>query len=263
MSSTRKLFTFIALPLVIIFVVVTVLASRTGGKSDGPSAAESETVESEDSSAAQLKLQNLGGITLAAYNAASGLAGDIKFSKNGLDTARGLETPFFMFGQNLPKNSVDEPQRINPNFEFRNIATQIDIIAAIDGIVVDLKQQPGSNDYEIFLIPNDNSPWVVGYDHVVSPTVKRGEKVKVGQKLGLIAPENSGGYRYELQINNNNDDTMHCPTELLDASVKETISAQITQLAADWVAWYGKDVFGTHTNGCLTPTLTAAKSEGR
>lgn len=258
MSSTRKLFIFVALPLVVIFAIVAVFASRPKENND---ALDKSTAENGDTSIAQLTLHNLGGITLAAYDATTGLAGDIKFSKDGLDAPKRREVPFFMFGQELPKNSADEPQRLNPNFEFRSIATQIDIIAAIDGIVVDIKQQADSSDYELFLIPSEDSPWVVGYDHIVSPTVKRGDTVKVGQKLGLIAPENSGGYRYELQINNTADDMMYCPTTYF--ADHESLSKQFIQLVDDWEKWYGKDVYPRHDGGCLAPWMTVAESEGR
>ncbi len=263
MSPTRKIFLLVALPLLVVFVSIVAYSLRNN---DAATSQETDIKENDTSTTAGTDkpiLQNLGGVTLAAYNSSTGLAGDIKFSKDGIDAARGQESIFYMFGQKLPKNSATDPQRINPNFEFKGIAKQIDIIAALDGIVVDIKQQSGSNDYELFLIPSEDSPWVIGYDHLVNLAVKKGDTVKAGQKLGLIAPENSGGYRYELQINNNDEDAMYCPLELLDQDVQSTIGGQITQLATDWVSWYGKDVYGTHVGGCVKSTLTAAESEGR
>jgi hypothetical protein len=261
MSPTRKLFLFIALPLIVIFAIVA--AFSFSNDAEVATSEPTDTTEETKSDDDTFVLQNLGGITLGAYSASTGMAGDILFSKSGLDPARGQESIFYMFGQKLPKNSADEPQRINPNFEFKGIAKPIDIIAAIDGIVVDIKQQSQSDDVELFIVPSEDSDWVVGYDHITDVTVAKGETVKVGQKLGVIAKENSGGYRYELQVNNNATDTMHCPTTLLAPTAKSTLAAQITQLATDWAAWYGKDVFGAHTNGCIVDSLTAAESEGR
>lgn len=263
MTTTRKLFLFLGLPLVLIFVSFAAWALKD---SKQPSVATESTTTSQseiETYTTKPTLHNLGGVTLAAFDQATSLAGNIKFSRDGLDAARGRETHVYLFGQKLPKNADDEPQRINPNIEFGGIATQIDIIAAIDGVVVHIEQQPGSDDYEVFLARNENDTWVVGYDHLVNLTVKKGDRVKVGQKLGLVAPQNSGGYRYELQVNDELTKMMHCPTELLDTSVKVVLSAQLEQLTKDWAAWYGKDVFGTHVGGCVKSSLTAAESEGR
>lgn len=211
---------------------------------------------------AQPVLKNLGGITLGAYNASTGQAGDIAFSKDDIDVSAGLEMPVFLFGQALPRRNPDEPQRLNPNLEFAGIATPINLVAAFDGVVAFVKQQPDSADYEVFLSPEENSPWVLGYDHVSGVTVKRGDAVKTGQTLGQAAKYKSS-YRYELQINNEGADTMHCPVLLLDPTVQQTYATQLTQFAKDWDEWYGEAVYPTHDGGCLQPSLTAAESEGR
>lgn len=265
MSSTRKLFLFLGIPLLILFGVIA--ANSLSGTSDqSTEKASEEQVNTEidaDNYNNKPILYNLGGITLAKYNAATGMAGDIEFTKDGLDPASGKETPVFLFGQKLPRNSESEPQRINPNFEFGGIKKQIDIISAIDGFVVHIEQQADSSDYEVFLSNKENGTWVVGYDHLVNLTVKKGDAVKVGQKLGLVAKQNSGDYRYELQINDEGEKLMYCPIELLDESVQSTIAGQITQFTTDWTAWYGKDVFGHNVGGCVKPSITVAESEGR
>ncbi len=249
--------------MVVIFAVIAVISLNSGTTETAVNEKETDTETKAESDSESLTIFNLGGITLSSYNASTGMAGDVLFSKNGLDAARGQESIFYMFGQRLPKNNADEPQRINPNFEFRGITKPIDLIAAIDGIVIDIKEQSGSSDVELFIVPSENSNWVVGYDHITDVVVEKGQTVKAGQKLGVVAKESSGDYRYELQINNNATDTMHCPTTLLDPSVKTLLGTQITKLASDWTAWYGKDVFGAHTDGCLKPSITAAESEGR
>lgn len=265
MSQTRKLFIFVGIPLLIIFGVLTAYSfTKTGNETNEQNSDQQKDTEIDaENYNSKPVLYNLGGITLAKYDATTGMAGDIKFSKDGLDPARGKETPVFLFGQKLPKNSESEPQRINPNFEFGGISKQIDIISAIDGVVVHIEQQAESSDYEVFLSNKDNGTWVIGYDHLVNLTVKKGDTVKVGQKLGLVAKQNSGDYRYELQINDEKEKLMYCPIELLDGSVQSTIAGQLTQLTTDWTTWYGKDVFGQHIGGCIKPTITTAESEGR
>ncbi len=210
-------------------------------------------------------LFNLGGIEIEPFDSSTGLSGDIVFTKDTLREQDGLSTPIVLFGQKLPK-SPGQPQRINPNFEFRSLNSPIDIISAIDGVVVFIKEQPEANDYEVFLSKFDGSNWVIGYDHVTDLNVKKGDKVKVGQQLGKAALERDRYYRYELQINHeqpNDNTTMTCPTTLLDESVKDKYSKQFKQLEIDWKKWYGKDSFVQNQGGCIKDLLTVKESEGR
>lgn len=210
-------------------------------------------------------LFNLGGVEIEAFESKTGYAGDIVFTKDTLREQDGLSTPIVLFGQKLPK-SPGQPQRINPNFEFRSLNSPIDIISAIDGVVVFIKEQPEANDYELFLSTFEGSNWVIGYDHVTDLKVKKGDKVKVGQRLGKAALERDRYYRYELQINHeqpNDMTTMTCPTTLLDKSVKDKYSKQFKQLETDWKKWYGKDTFVQNQGGCVKETMTVKESEGR
>lgn len=262
MSQTRKIFLFIGLPLLVTFGTIIAYGLTKTNNTTTTSQLEERKNSGETKEGGRPVLYNLGGVLLAKYDDTTGMAGDIKFTKDGLDTSRGHDTHFYLFGQKLPKNSESEPQRINPNFEFGGIAKQIDIISAIDGVVVNIQQQTGSSDYEVFLSNTENGSWVIGYDHLVDLKVKKGDRVTVGQKLGLVAKQNSGDYRYELQVNDEDNKLMYCPVELLETSIRSTAAAQITQLVSDWTDWYGKDVFGAHTGGCIKPSITVAESEG-
>lgn len=210
-------------------------------------------------------LFNLGGVSIEPFESNTGFAGDLVFTKDTLREQDGLQTPIVLFGQKLPK-SPGQPQRINPNFEFRSLNSPIEIISAIDGVVVFIKEQPEAKDYEVFLSTFEGSNWVIGYDHVTDLKVKKGDKVKVGQKLGKAALERDRYYRYELQINHeqpNDKTTMICPTQLLDKSVKGKYVEQFKQLEMDWKKWYGKDSFDTNQGGCVKEELTVSESEGR
>lgn len=213
-----------------------------------------------------LVLSNLGGVELAAYNSQTKHAGDIQFTTDVLISDIQVETPVILFGQNLPKHQASEPQRINPNLEIHGLSEQIKVIAAIDGVVGFVKQQPGSDDAEVFLQPEKNSDWTIGYDHVVDVQVTQGQQVRVGDVLGKAALDDRFGYYYEFQINQDNTANgtiMHCPTALLTNDIKATQQAAFDQLVSDWEQWYKKDVFPTQSGGCVRTTITAAESEGR
>lgn len=204
-------------------------------------------------------LFNLGGVNVHT---------DVEFNAQTLDIAHGKNVAVFLFGQPLPQNP-GELQRINPNIEFGGITTPIELVSAINGIVGFIREQPESNDYEVFLQTHEGSQWVVGYDHVTDVRVQKGQNISVGDVLGLAAQEHSGYYRYELQINHESaDDTrMYCPTDLLDDSVKAETVAALNTFVEHWNTQYravfNTDAYTTQSGGCIKPYITTAESEGR
>lgn len=207
-----------------------------------------------------LTLENLGGVTFAAHNTATRKAGDIRMSKTYLDAGAGRNVPVFLFGQPLPGR---DHVQLNPNLEFGGLTSAINVVASIDGIVGFVREQTDSKDFEVFLQPQENSIWTIGYDHLTHVTVKQGDRVTVGQVLGKAARENNGMYRYELQINKDvgGMTTFHCPTALLRADVQATQTAAIARFITDWNAFYGSTVYGTYTSACAKPMLTLEETE--
>ena len=210
-------------------------------------------------------LQNLGGIYLAAYNKSTGRAGDITFDNRLVDPTKSIEVQTYLFGQKMVH--AGQPDRINPNLDFRGIYTQIDILAAINGKVLFIKDQPGSNDHEIVIAGSDNSTWHIGYDHVVEPRVKRGDVVVAGQVIGKASPYKNGTYYYELQVNHKNSplgDTLEyaCPTTLLDSSVKAAYVEGINLMVRDWITFRTTDAYGPQDGGCVKPSLKAQEVDG-
>lgn len=223
-----------------------------------------QTTLTSDTPAASTKdvppvLYNLGGIDLER---------DVEFNAHVLDVSRGKTAAVFLFGQSLPQHP-GEPQRINPNLEFGGIKTPIELVSALNGIVAFIKDQPETHDYEVFLQTEENSTWIVGYDHVTDLRVEKGQRISVGDVLGKAAIENNGYYRYEIQINHEagNDTTMTCPTDLLDASVRDSekakIDAFVDQWNASYQALYGVKAYPEQSGGCTVPTLTVAESQGQ
>jgi hypothetical protein len=158
---------------------------------------------------------------------------------------------FFGFGDQLPGN------RINPNFEFASVKQATKIISPIDGFVVNIQKQEDSKDYEVFLQTIDGSKWVVGFDHLIDLKVKNKDIVKVGQLLGYPQVQGNGLYRFEIQINNeeNGKTTYYCPTGLLDSSVKDSIGKQITDMLSQWEKTTSLDLYTQESQklpGCIS-----------
>ncbi len=171
---------------------------------------------------------------------------------------------FYVFGDILPGT----PVRHNPNFEFASVKENTKIIAAIDGIVGFIKEQPDSNDAEVFLMTNEQSNWIIGYDHLVDLQVKKGDAVKVGQVLGSPARQNNGLLRFEFQVNKNKngqDDTHICPTALLDNEVKASWEKQLVDMQNEWESASGLELYDTSKQdpaGCLMKDMTPAFAQG-
>lgn len=207
-----------------------------------------------------LELANLGGVAFAVHNATTRKAGDISMSKTYLDAGAGRNVPVFLFGQPLPGRSSVQ---LNPNLEFGGLTSAINVVASIDGIVGFVREQTDSKDFEVFLQPRENSMWTIGYDHVTDVTVKQGDRVTIGQKLGKAAKENNGMYRYELQINKdlNGVTTFHCPVDLLRDDVRASYDSAMTKFITEWNAFYGSKVYGTFTSACAKPVLTLSETQ--
>lgn len=179
-----------------------------------------------------------------------------EFKSNGLKG-------FYVFGEPLSGG------RLNPNFEFASLQPTTEVIAAIDGIIVNIKEQNevGITDYEVFIQPKEGSAWTVGYDHLVNVPVKKGDFVKAGDVLGNPALQNNGAYRFEMQINKDTTGTTHiCPSTIVATNVKEKLLSELKIMLEQWeqqtnVELY--DIAAQSPVGCVKQTLTTEQAEGR
>ncbi len=214
-------------------------------------------------SSTQPKLKNLGGVTLAPYDTVTKMAGDIEFSKYYVNSDHNMTTASIFFGQQVPSHADHTKTLANPNFTFAGLKTAIDVVSPIDGKVIEVKQQPETKDYEVMLWEKEDSIYVLGLDHLTDVTVKRGDSVAAEQVLGKAARENNGSYRYELQINKeeNGQTSFACPTQLLAADVKQKWSDQLDLFANDWNIWWGSAAYPQMTGGCVKQVLTLNEVE--
>jgi len=221
---------------------------------DSESATKSnDSVTQGQEPADELSLKNLGLATL----------GSIDVTSNALREydSRGLKG-LYIFGEGL------EGGRINPNFEFASLKENTEVVSAVDGVVVNIKDQQESNDKEVFIQTFDGSIWIIGYDHIVDLKVSKGDKVKAGDVIGNPARQNNGLLRFEIQINKKNEDgsEVHvCPTSVLDKSVESTILNELNNVLAEWESVSGKDLYADSQDptGCLETALSPAQAEGR
>ena len=227
------------------------------GKQDTSTGQENGKARDQQQAAANdvLVLQNLGLSSLEAVAIDTAATRDFKASGH---------KGFYAFGDILP----GQPVRQNPNFEFSSLKEGTELIAALDGVVGFIQEQPESKDYEVFLMPSDNSEWVIGYDHVIDLSVKKGDTVKVGQRIGKPARQNNGLLRFEIQINKGKDDasTSHiCPTTLLADSVKSKVEAELKDMQDRWESASGLELYDVAQQspiGCIKQTLTPKEAQG-
>lgn len=250
-------------PLIIIVVLIVILAVGFAGYKvlNDNKNKDSETAKSSQSNTQNnqkteedLKIFNFG---LASLDS-------VDITKNALrDFDRGLKG-FYVFGEPLPGN------RLNPNFEFSSLKEDTQVISAIDGVVVNIKEQSenGTQDTEVFIAPSENSKWIIGYDHLINVKAQKGDKVKVGDVLGTPNRQNNGTLRFEFQVNKKTDaDDIHvCPATLLDSSVKEKALFDLKNMQTKWETDTGYELYDTDKQspiGCIQTELTPAKAEGR
>ncbi len=190
---------------------------------------------------------------------------DVEYTENALReyADRGLKG-FYAFGESLGRN---DPRR-NPNFEFSSVKAGAPIIAAIDGTIGFIKDQPETGDSEVMLQPRDGSIWTVAYDHLTNLKVAKGDRVKAGDVLGEPSVQNNGTHRFEFQVNKGqNTDTLHiCPSTIVDGAKAPALLAELTAMQERWNSLSGKNLYDTKVQspiGCLVPMLTPAQAEGR
>lgn len=173
---------------------------------------------------------------------------------------------FYLFGDSLSGG------RRNPNFEYSSLQEGTRVVSAIDGIVVFIREQPETNDFEVFLQPKEGSAWTVAYDHLTQLQVQRGAVITAGTVLGQPARQNNGLLRFELQINQDigsgsNVSTTHfCPTFLLAPAVRDQWLTALQKMMNDWETVSGLELYDSSKHaplGCHKPTLTVAEAEGR
>lgn len=214
---------------------------------------QSSQTKSDDS---DIQLQNLGIASLDSVLVTTDAL--LEYDSMGLKG-------FYPFGDKLG-GKLDI--RLNPNFEFSSLKSGTKIVSAIDGVVGFIKTQAETGDSEVFIQPSNGSVWTLGYDHISNVTVKKGQKVKIGDVIGEPAVQGNGALRFEFQINKDEAGvTTHvCPSLKLDTDVKESVLAEIAAMEQSWNIVSGINLYDLAAQdpaGCVKKTMTVAEAEGR
>ncbi len=241
---------------VIAFAAYTVVGKKSDTAQTSDRSATEQQIDNKKSNqqiSDELLLQNIG---LDTFD-------NILYDKYALSAYKtdGLKG-FYFFGDTLPG------ARKNPNFEFSSLKEGTKIIAAVDGTITFINEQPDSADKEVFLQTSENSQWIIGYDHLINVTVKKGDKVKAGDVMGEPGVQNNGLRRFEFQVNKKQagQDDMHmCPSTLLAPSVKDTLLQSLSTMMQQWNATAGESLYDLTIQtpiGCLVESLTPQQAQG-
>ena len=202
------------------------------------------------------------GINLDKYNPATGRAGDVQFVK--FDTkAGGLDAIFNEYGRPAAANNGMGAGRLNPQPTFV-VAPGTEIQSLVDGVVFDIPYIEHSKDYSVMVVGDNGVENAVTFEteHMKDIRVKKGDKVKAGQILGIASDYDAknlmGMSLIEIGVLIPGNPPKHdCTFKYLDYSVKDDILAKLKQLEADWEQFIGdSNVFDeakqSQIPGCTT-----------
>ena len=225
--------------------------SNNNGRNSQENPSQKQTKNSD-----QPKIKNLP-IKVEKYDPATGMAGDIKFTKWASMKTGGLEAVFLEYGNKIKANSARE-SRLNPQPTFiAPLGTKV--LSIVDGTVYDVPKLY-SNDYSIMVQGNDQSI-IFETEHVINPLVKKDDKVKAGQVIAEVSDYDSrnldGLGLVEMGVLLPGNPPQHaCTFDYLDSSVKNDILDKITQLQNDWESYMGDqnvyDQASQPVPGCAT-----------
>ncbi|MBP7807269.1 M23 family metallopeptidase [Candidatus Saccharibacteria bacterium] len=240
----------VAVLAIIGFVGFNVMNKEEADNNQGQQTSQTTTQTSADE--ADIALQNFGLASLESV-----LVSEDAVREYSSKQLKG----FYVFGDELSGG------RINPNFEFASLKSDTQVVAAIDGVIAFIKEQPDSGDMEVFLQPKEGSAWTIGYDHLTDLAVKKGDAVKAGDVLGKPAKQGNGALRFEIQINKDkNGDTQHmCPSTLLAKGVSASLLKDLADMQKSWETTTGLDLYNLdaqNPTGCLKKSMTPSEAEG-
>lgn len=227
--------------------------SKNNSNSNNSSVGTTSSDDEPDPNGPPLKLKSIG-INLDHYKASTGMAGDLKFTKNKLEFNR----LWMDYGFVIPANQTAGGQdKANPQPTFI-LPAGTKVLALVDGVVVDIPKLY-SDDYSVMVAPDKGSQWRYETEHVINPLVKVGDKVKAGQPVAEVSPHNTAPAGYgivEIGILKGGNPPQHiCPFAYLDSSVKDDIVNKMISFYKSWEEYKGDSSLydeNLKTPGCIT-----------
>lgn len=260
--SKKKIILIVGLSLLVFALVALAVAFalKKRGSDDRPPSI-SEIIKPKKSDALPT-IYNLG-INVEPYNPATGKAGDLTFKDLGVS----YESMIFQhFGYTMKPNENNPIPKLNVHPEYF-MPRGSKIFAVSDGVVSDAPVIY-SGDYSILVTPDDAPEWTLNYEHVVKPTVKKGDRVKVGQIIAEVSTNqmNDNGFgKWALMIFKPTSDGILalCPYTLFHDSVKAEMQGKITRFVKDWESFTGRNIYDEEkwfAPGCTYEKMTEAEA---
>lgn len=194
------------------------------------------------------------GFNLDYYNPQTGMAGDFKFTKDKLYD----KYLFADYGKQAVNPGPNGAKDRSPQLSFLlPLGTKVHAIAS--GEIYDVKQLY-SKDYSIMIDVGDKDLYYE-IEHVLNPTVKKGDKVKAGQIVAEVSTHNSknnaGLGLFEVGVLKHGNPPQHlCFFDHVDESVKPELDKKITAFYKSWEEYIGDSSFYDEakmpTPGCET-----------
>lgn len=194
------------------------------------------------------------GVNFDYYDQATGKAGDFLFTKQKLQ----FDRLFMGYGFFIPASSASNEKK-NPQPTFI-LPLGTPVRSLVDGTVVNMPTL-WSKDISIQISASGKmEKWIYETEHVTSPRVKVGDKVKAGQIIAEVsnfdkgAPEGFGAV--EIGILKGGNPPQHvCPFAYLDPSIKEEVFSKIKAFYKSWEDYRGiTNLYDEEEQipGCLT-----------
>jgi len=173
------------------------------------------------------------GFNMGPVDLDAGRAGDVRLI--------GVRTPggkiVYDYGEVILETSDGKPKtNLQPAF-YLPIGTKVRSL--INGVVVGIPVL-WSGDYSVMVAPEATSKYIWETEHVLNPTVKRGERVVAGQVVGEVSNfqssdplVNVGAVEIGL-LEGGNPPRHHCPFLYLDPSIKSQVENWLVDLRAAW-----------------------------
>lgn len=186
-------------------------------------------------------------VAIAAYESATGKAGDVDFTFAEL----GSTGKIFLEFNGLLVDSETGPQGVRlPHLTF-NLPAGTAVYSMTDGTIDVIEQNANSPDLEVRVVPAGAPAYLLTYDHLMNVTLQVGGTVSAGQKIGEAASN-----KVEADVAKNN--VAYCPNDFFDPAVQSSLEQTIRQLMTDWETFKGNtaiyDEAAMYTIGCSSAT---------
>lgn len=197
-------------------------ASNQGsGNNDDDNDAEQEEVPTVQPILTHLPL------SIEAYDAATGMAGDIDFNFPTIDSTGKV---FLEFQGVIQEASDSQDEQRLPHFTF-NVPEGTPVYSMLAGTVTAVEVNDNSPDTEIRIRSADAPDFTSTYDHLQNVTVEVGDTVSGGEQLGEAAHNKVEADIADFSTSPN---TAYCPNTFFSDAVAAQHIATLAQLMEDW-----------------------------